>query len=148
LTRKQENLPLPASPEITKEELAPRDSGLQSEYVAPQTDLEEMLATVWREFFRIDKIGTNDSFFELGGDSLSATQLISRLRALFRMDLPPDCLFEASTISKLALHMIAHEAQPGVVEKTARILKQIEGMTEEGASQALRAKDKVGVEGP
>ena len=148
LTRKQENLPLPASPEIAKEELTPRDSGLQSEYVAPQTDLEEMLATVWREFFRIDKIGTNDNFFELGGDSLSATQLISRLRALFRMDLPPDCLFEASTISELALYMIAHEAQPGAVEKTARILKQIEGMTEEGVSQALRAKDKVGVEEP
>ncbi len=116
---------------------------LPSDYVAPQTDLEEMLATVWREVFGIDKIGTNDSFFDLGGDSLLATQLISRLRGLFRMDLPPNSLFEASTIGTLALHMIAHEARPGLVEKTAGILKQIEGMTEEDVSQELRAKERL-----
>ena len=116
---------------------------LPSEYVAPQTDLEETLATVWREFFGIDKIGTHDSFFDLGGDSLLATQLISRLRGLFRMDLPHNSLFEASTIGGLALHMIAHEARPGVVEETASILQQIEGMTEEAVSQELHAKERL-----
>jgi acyl transferase domain-containing protein len=141
LTRKQENLPRPTSPETAKEELAPRDSGLQSEYVAPRSELEEMLANVWQGFFGIDKIGIHDSFFELGGDSLSATQLISRLRKMFRMDLPPDSLFEASTIEKLALYMIANEARPGAVEKTAKILKQIDGMTEEEVNQELRAKE-------
>jgi acyl transferase domain-containing protein len=142
LTQKQANLPRLAEPEIMPEELAPRNSELQSEYVAPQTDLEEMLAAVWREFLGIDNIGIHDSFFDLGGDSLMATRLISRLRVMFRVDLPPNSLFEASTICKLALHLIAHEARPGLAEKTARILKKIEGMSEEDVSQELRAKGK------
>ncbi|MFZ0962500.1 MAG: beta-ketoacyl synthase N-terminal-like domain-containing protein [Terriglobia bacterium] len=131
-----------APPTLAEVSFYPRPD-LQCEYVAPQTDSEEMLAIVWRDFFGIDKIGTNDSFFDLGGDSLSATQLISRLRALFRTDLPPNSLFDAPTINKLALYMIAREAQPGFVEKTVRILKQIEGMTEEDVSQELRAKERL-----
>jgi acyl carrier protein len=107
LTQKQENLARPAEQEIIKEELTPRCAGLESEYVAPQTDLEERLATVWQEFFGIERIGIHDNFFGLGGDSLSATRLLSRLRVLFRMDLPPNSLFEAPTIAELALYIEA-----------------------------------------
>jgi acyl transferase domain-containing protein len=147
LTRKQENLPRPAEPEVIEEELAPRDSELQDEYVAPQTDLENILAAVWREVLGFERVGIDDNFFRLGGDSVLAMRVISRLGVMFRMDLPPRGLFEAPTINKLALYMIAREARPGLVEKTARILKQIEGMTEEDVSQELRAKDKVGIKG-
>jgi acyl transferase domain-containing protein len=143
LSRKPESLPHPAEPEVVEEELAPRDSELQSEYVAPQTDLEEMLATVWREVLGFEKVGIDDNFFRLGGDSLLAMQVMSRLCAMFRMELPPKDLFDAPTINKLALYMIAREARPGLVEKTARILKQIEGMTEEDVSQELRAKERL-----
>jgi acyl transferase domain-containing protein len=107
LTRKQENLARRGEQEIIEKELTPRGAGLQSEYVAPQTDLEEMLATVWQEFFGIERIGIHDNFFGLGGDSLSATQLISRLRVLFRMVLPANSLFEAPTIAELALYIEA-----------------------------------------
>ncbi len=139
----EEPSPKESTPTIPAEVSLYSRPDLPSEYVAPQTDLEETLVTIWREFFGIDEIGTHDSFFDLGGNSLMATQLISRLRALFRVDLPTNSLFEAPTIGKLALHMIAHEARPGVVEKTARILKQIEGMTEESVSQELRAKERL-----
>jgi acyl transferase domain-containing protein len=111
---------------------------LATEYVAPQNDLQEALATVWRGFLGIEKVGIHDNFLDLGGDSLLATQVLSRLRAAFRMDLPPNSLFEAPTIAELALYMIAHECRPGLVEKTATILRQIEGMTEEEVSQNLR----------
>jgi acyl transferase domain-containing protein len=147
LSRKQENLPRPAGPEILEEELALPDSELQSEYVAPQTDLEKMLATVWRQILGFERIGIDDNFFRLGGDSLLAMQVISRVCVMFRMELPPKCLFEAPTINKLALYMIAHEARPGLVEKTARILMHIDGMTEEAVSQELSAKNKVGIKG-
>jgi acyl transferase domain-containing protein len=111
---------------------------LLTEYVAPQNDLQEALASVWRGLLGFEEIGIHDNFLELGGDSLLAVQLTSRLRALFRMDLPPNTLFEAPTIAELALYMIAHEARPGLVEKTATILRQIEGMTEEEVPQSLR----------
>ncbi len=107
LTREQKNLPRPAEAEIMQEELAPRDSELQSEYVAPQTKLQEVLATAWQGILGYEEIGIHDNFFDLGGDSLLATQLISRLRGELGMDLPPNSLFEAPTISKLALYIEA-----------------------------------------
>jgi len=113
LTRKQENLPRPAEPEIMQEELAPRDSALQTEYVAPQTDLEEMLATVWREFFGIDKIGTHDNYFDLGGDSILAVQLFAEIEKVFKVKLPLATLFEAPTVAQLAQILRREAPTPG-----------------------------------
>jgi len=86
-----------------------------------------------------EKIGIEDDFFELGGDSVLATQVVSRLRDMFRMDLPPIVLFEAPTIETLATYMIANEARPGLAEKTAGVLKRIEGMTEEEVTRSLHS---------
>jgi phthiocerol/phenolphthiocerol synthesis type-I polyketide synthase E len=116
LTREQRLLPNAAQSEIPEQELAPRDADLRSEYVAPQTDVEQILANVWRDFFGIDKVGIHDSFFDLGGDSLSAMRMISRIRSLFHTDLPPNTLFVAPTIDKLAAYvtaLTAKESQPG-----------------------------------
>jgi acyl carrier protein len=109
-------------------------------YVAPQTVLQEVLATVWRGILGIDKIGVEDDFFELGGDSVLATQIISRVREMFRMDLPLIVLFDAPTVEKLAQFMIENETRPGLVEKTAAVLKRIEGMSEEEVSRTLLSR--------
>ncbi len=101
-----------------------------------RTDLEKVLAGVWREVLGFEKIGVDENFFDLGGESLLGTRVISRLRATFRMELPPSSLFEAPTIGELALYMIAHEPKQGLVEKTAAILQQIESMTEEELLEA------------
>src|SRR5271170_6184348 len=95
--------------------------------LAPQTTLQEVLLTVWAGILGIEKIGIEDDFFELGGDSILATQIISRLRQMFRMDFPPIILFEAPSIEKLAQYMLANETRPGLTEKTAGVLKRIEG---------------------
>jgi acyl carrier protein len=108
--------------------------------VAPQTTLQEVLRTVWAGILGMEKIGIEDDFFELGGDSILATQIISRLRQMFRMDLPPIILFDASSIEKLADYMIAHETRPGLTEKTAVVLQRIEGMSEEEVARSLRSK--------
>jgi acyl carrier protein len=102
--------------------------------------LQEVLLTVWAGILGIEKIGIEDDFFELGGDSILATQIISRLRQMFRMDLPPIILFDAPSIEKLAQYMVAHEARPGLAEKTAGVLKRIEGMSEEEVARSLRSK--------
>jgi acyl carrier protein len=113
---------------------------LASVYVAPRTTLQEVLLAVWAEILNIEKIGIEDDFFELGGDSVLAMQIVSRLRDMFRMDLPPILLFDAPTIEKLGLYMVAHESRPGLAEKTAALLKQIEGMTDEEVTRSLRSK--------
>jgi acyl carrier protein len=111
-------------------------------YVGPRTVLQEVLLTVWVGILGIGKVGIEDDFFELGGDSILATQMISRLRQMFRMDLPATVLFDAPTIEKLAQYMIASEVRPGLTEKTAGLLKQIEGMSEEEVACTLRSKEK------
>lgn len=108
--------------------------------VDPQTTLQEVLLSVWGGILGMEKIGIEDDFFELGGDSILATQIISRLRQMFRMDLPPIILFDAPTIEKLAQYMIANESRPGLTEKTANVLKRIEGMSEEEVARSLRSK--------
>jgi phthiocerol/phenolphthiocerol synthesis type-I polyketide synthase E len=113
---------------------------LPNAYVAPQTTLQEVLLTVWAGILGTEKIGVEDDFFELGGDSVLGTQIVSRLREVFRMDLPPILLFEAPTIEKLANYMIANEARPGLAEKTAGVLKRIEGMTEEEVTRSLLSR--------
>ena len=113
---------------------------LPSAYAAPKTTLQEVLLTVWAGVLGMENIGIEDDFFELGGDSVLATQVISRLRDMFRMELPPIVMFEAPTIEKLANTMIANEARPGLAEKTAGVLKRIEGMTEEEVTRSLLSR--------
>jgi hypothetical protein len=56
------------------------------------------------------------------------------------MDLPAILLFDTPTVEKLARYMIENEAQPGLTERTATLLKRIEGMTEEEVARSLGAK--------
>jgi acyl carrier protein len=106
----------------------------------PQTTLQEVLSRVWASSLGIEKVGIEDNFFELGGASVVATQIVSRLRQMFQMDLPAVLLFDTPTIEKLARYMIEHEAQPGQTEKTATLLKRIEGMSEEEVARSLRSR--------
>lgn len=75
---------------------------LRNEYVAPGDELEAALAEIWQELLGIDRTGVHDSFFKLGGDSLSAIQLSSRVRDQFQVDLSVNSLFDEPTIAALA----------------------------------------------
>lgn len=113
---------------------------LSNSQVAPQTNLQQVLSKVWAESLGVERVGIEDDFFELGGASVVATQIVSRLRQMFQMELPAVLLFEAPTIEKFARHMTQYEARPGLAEKTANLLKQIEGMTEDQVTRSLSSK--------
>jgi len=74
------------------------------EYVAPRTPTEELLASIWAEVLKVDRVGIHDNFFALGGHSLLATQMISRLKEQGRVDVPVRALFDFPTVSALAQH--------------------------------------------
>jgi len=75
------------------------------DYVAPRSQVEELLAEIWAKVLGKEQVGIYDNFFELGGHSLLATQLTSRIRDTFQIDLPVRNLFETPTIEQLAKYI-------------------------------------------
>jgi len=73
-----------------------------SNYVAPRTATEELLAGIWGDILGVEQVGTQDNFFELGGHSLLATQIVSRIRSTFHLELPLRTAFECPTVAQLA----------------------------------------------
>jgi acyl carrier protein len=68
----------------------------------PRSPVEEQLAVIWKRVLGLEQVGVDDNFFDLGGHSLKATQVISRLRKAFNIEMPLRSLFESPTISSLA----------------------------------------------
>ena len=95
---------------------------------------------IWREVLGLERIGIHDNFFELGGHSLMATRVLSKVRAIFRMELPLRVLFECGTVADLALAIVPFEAQPGQTEKIARVLQKVKSLPAEDLSKELQRK--------
>ncbi len=60
----------------------------------------ELAAEIWRSVLEVDEVGLNDDFFDLGGNSLSATRIISKVRILFQVELPVRILFQSPTVAE------------------------------------------------
>ncbi|MGH9283874.1 MAG: AMP-binding enzyme, partial [Acidimicrobiales bacterium] len=72
-------------------------------FVAPRTDTEVVVASVWEAVLEVPRVGTDDDFFALGGHSLAAGQITARLQDAFGVELPVGAVFEAPTVAELAL---------------------------------------------
>nr|QEO74622.1 Beta-ketoacyl synthase [uncultured bacterium] len=76
--------------------------GLGNDYVPPRDEVEQTLARIWEGLLGVSPVGVHDNFFELDGHSLLATQVISRVREHYRIELPLRSLFESPTVAGLA----------------------------------------------
>jgi acyl carrier protein/NRPS condensation-like uncharacterized protein len=98
-------LPLTPNGKVDRRALArleveiPSSSGEAREL---RTPVEEIVAGLWAEVLGVPRVGPDDSFFQLGGHSLTGAQMVSRLRETFRVELPLRVLFEAPTVAALA----------------------------------------------
>ncbi|MFT3775980.1 MAG: SDR family NAD(P)-dependent oxidoreductase [Minicystis sp.] len=111
---------------------------LDNDYVAPRNELEAKLAEIWQKLLGIDRIGVEDNFFKLGGDSLIAIQLGTRLRDTFGLDVPINDLFESPTIAALAQKIERlREAGAGGPDAVDATLSLIENMSEEEVKRML-----------
>lgn len=73
--------------------------GEAAPYVAPRTEEEQALADLWAGVLGFEPVGVHDDFFEMGGHSLLAIQLIGRVRDQFDVELPMQALFDAPTVA-------------------------------------------------
>jgi acyl carrier protein len=80
---------------------------LRQAYVAPRNDIERKLVELWRQTLRIDRVGIQDSFFELGGDSVLAAQIISAAHKTFGVGIDLREAFAAFTVEHLAARIEA-----------------------------------------
>jgi len=126
-----EALPLTSHGKIDRRALPAPDAErptLAEAFIAPRTPAEKSLAAIWAKLLGIDQIGSNDDYFELGGDSLLATQLVSQVRSVFAVELPLVELFRHPTLAELA----------AAIEEA--IIEQMEDMSDEAAEELLAAK--------
>ena len=92
---------------------------------APRTPVEEVVAAFWAEVLCLPQIGVHDNVFDLGANSLSATQVTSRLRDAFQVELSLRNILEAPTVAELALVLLQDPVQGQNVEKLARRLLEL-----------------------
>ena len=110
---------------------------LTENFVAPRTNIEEVLAAIWAEVLKIEKVGIYDNFFELGGHSLLATQVISRVRQAFQVELPLHRLFESATVADFAVAIAQKQVEQTDSEMLAQVLADLDQLSEAQIQEIL-----------
>ncbi len=101
-------LPLTANGKVDRQALSkiqPHSSEAVDADEAPRNSTEIQLATIWKELLGLEKIGIHSHFFQMGGSSLLAVQLVNRIANAFQVELPLNRLFESPTIAALSQYL-------------------------------------------
>jgi acyl carrier protein len=127
--------------------MLPAPEGVRSvseeNYVAPLTKAEQTIATLWQEALGLEKVGTQDNFFDLGGHSLLLIKVHNRLQQKFNRKFPILEMFRHTTVGQLAAYLSAEEEQtnqPSLQESQDRGRQQKEAIRRR---QQLRRLDQV-----
>lgn len=123
-----EKLPLTPNGKVDRRALPePEQIGAEvgTDFIAPRSAMEEMVAEIWRETLGVTRVGVESNFFDLGGHSLLATRVMSQIRERCGIELPLRVLFESPTVAALAGKL--EVAQPRETE-LGRILSMLENM--------------------
>jgi acyl-coenzyme A synthetase/AMP-(fatty) acid ligase/acyl carrier protein len=114
---------------------------LNAPFVAPHSDDEKTLANIWSEILDICPIGMDDNFFDLGGHSLAATRIITRVIQTYQLELPLKALFDAPTVAEMAVIIEQHQHKQATDVELARMLAEVEALSDSEAQQQLTPTD-------
>jgi acyl carrier protein len=132
--------PLSANGKVDRKALPPPDHARQSAastYVAPRTPVEEELCEMWRELLGVDRVGINDNFFDLGGHSLLLTQLATRIRAAFQVEMPLRSLFDATTVESMVVCIAEQQLEHVDEADLSDLIQELEAISPEEARALL-----------
>jgi amino acid adenylation domain-containing protein len=120
-------LPLTHNGKIDRKALPDPAQSSERRFSAPRGELEQRLAALWRDVLAVEQIGRDENFFDVGGHSLRATQLVSRIGREFGVEIPLRAVFERATIAEQAtlLEVGAPAAVPAPrIQRVARASQQ------------------------
>ncbi|HTM85792.1 MAG TPA: condensation domain-containing protein, partial [Mycobacterium sp.] len=103
-----EALPLTVNSKVDRRALPAPQFVSGMPYRVPRDPREAVLAALFAEVLKVARVGIDDSFFDLGGHSLSATQLVARIRAELGVEVPIRAVFDAPTVAQLADWLATH----------------------------------------
>jgi syringomycin synthetase protein SyrE len=127
--------------EINRQSSARPEMGF--EYVAPHTPMQKKLAAIWADVLGLESVGLQDDLFALGGHSISATQILSRARETFQVEISLDVLFdETFTVAKLAREVAQCQIMRASPEALADKLRELASLSDEDV-RALLTRDEL-----
>lgn len=138
-----DSLPLTRNGKVDRDALPAPDNfrpNLSTTFVAPRNPTESKLALIWADVLCLDRIGVDDNFFDLGGHSLSATRIISRVIKSFQMELPVNALFQSPTVGDMAAVIRQNQNPMASQDRLAQILSELENLSEAEAERVLHAE--------
>ncbi|AUS81136.1 hypothetical protein C1701_25470 [Actinoalloteichus sp. AHMU CJ021] len=97
-----DQLPLTVNGKLNQRALPAPEVDALSQHVPPRTETEQRLCSVWQDVLGVERVGVEDDFFELGGDSILSLKVVSRVRSELDAELSPRALFDHPTVAELA----------------------------------------------
>jgi len=110
---------------------------LKEEKIAPRILLEMAIAGIWKESLGVEPASIRDNFFEIGGHSLLAMRVLSRLQEAFGIDMQLRDLFESPSVTELAVAVVQRQAELITGERLESMLEELDIMSEEEAFELL-----------
>jgi hypothetical protein len=144
-----DELPLTSSGKLDRKALpAPQRRALgESRYEPPQGEIEQALAQMWQQLLQVPKVGRQDDFFELGGNSLLAMHFISTVRSELRFELPLPELFMYPRLRQVAERLIEQLLQESDALELMSFVDEIEFDRQFTASHQDRVELEAAAEG-
>ncbi len=136
-------LPLTPNGKVDRQVLpAPNQSrpDLENAFVAARTAVEKVLANVWGDILKVERVGIYDNFFELGGHSLLAMQVISRINRALRVESPLRTLFERPTIAGWVMTMDQDSDLRARAERRAQLFLKVDQLSDDQVAKMLDQK--------
>jgi acyl carrier protein len=134
-----ESLPL-SNGKLNKKALPPPEGirpQMSQAYAPPENELQQMLCAIWSEVLGIEKVGIRDNFFDLGGHSLAAARVVSRIVKQFQLEMPQQLLFQSPTIADTAAVIAVNQGKTLDEQSLTRLLEDLEALSDEEAQRLV-----------
>ena len=136
-----EALPLSANGKVDRNDLPIPATAPATEYQPPHTEMEREIVSLWQEVLEIPKVGMQDDFFQLGGNSLQAIRLLTQLREKFAVEVTMAQLFDAQSPvaqSMLVASLQQAPADSTTIERVDRSSQSLDELSDAEVDQKLR----------